>query len=452
MMCDDHEITDDWYLNLQWCNNVLGSPLGHRVLLNGLIAFALFQAWGNTPDQFMDGNPGALLLQQVVQWRPEKELNLLPPTQAEIGKELARVLCLPGHQPNDDAIKQLRKERGFHNLHKAGQTLDFHFAVDGPQYKVLVLDTRNWRAFPSSIVDEGAINGEDDNIEDGITSAALLNKTGIEAQIRKQRAATGAGKEIIFVVSPAPVMAVEYVFRTRRMLQLLPNWLSWWGEEGNDYEDWETIDEVVRELLANLADFGKIEDERWQTHIAFLSGDIHFGYTTRVRYERIAYPNGDGRQADVIFTQLNASAFHNESTTTTLVQWVGSQPGFGQPTPLAAEYYGAHKMRRVTQHIVATPVDPAASDPQSPPPADNAKAAMGQTYALAEKQRPAIPEEDEVDPIDQVVGINNFGEVTFSTAGNQRTLVHTLHWTQSKSAYHVPLTIESIESYSSLWG
>ncbi len=33
-ICDDHDVTDDWYLDGAWCQCVL--------------VYALFQAWGNT--------------------------------------------------------------------------------------------------------------------------------------------------------------------------------------------------------------------------------------------------------------------------------------------------------------------------------------------------------------------------------------------------------------------
>ena len=54
MICDDHEITDDWYFNLAWCERVLQKPLGRAIIRNGLSAYAVFQAWGNTPEQFAE--------------------------------------------------------------------------------------------------------------------------------------------------------------------------------------------------------------------------------------------------------------------------------------------------------------------------------------------------------------------------------------------------------------
>jgi hypothetical protein len=57
MICDDHDVSDDWYLNRAWCTNVLGKPLGRRVVQNSLLAYAVFQAWENTPEQFQEGQP-----------------------------------------------------------------------------------------------------------------------------------------------------------------------------------------------------------------------------------------------------------------------------------------------------------------------------------------------------------------------------------------------------------
>ncbi|HKV59106.1 MAG TPA: hypothetical protein VJO32_12525, partial [Ktedonobacteraceae bacterium] len=70
-ICDDHEITDDWYLDGAWCQQVLASALGQRIIHNGLLAYALFQAWGNTPDQFA-GERGTDFLNAVDTWRGEE--------------------------------------------------------------------------------------------------------------------------------------------------------------------------------------------------------------------------------------------------------------------------------------------------------------------------------------------------------------------------------------------
>jgi hypothetical protein len=72
MIFDDHEITDDWYLNMAWCDRVLTKPLGRRVLQNGMLAYAVFQGWGNTPEQFEEGKPGDALLKAAAAWSASK--------------------------------------------------------------------------------------------------------------------------------------------------------------------------------------------------------------------------------------------------------------------------------------------------------------------------------------------------------------------------------------------
>jgi hypothetical protein len=52
MIFDDHEITDDWYLNKEWTERVLNSECGRQIITNGLVAYWAFQGWGNDPDKF----------------------------------------------------------------------------------------------------------------------------------------------------------------------------------------------------------------------------------------------------------------------------------------------------------------------------------------------------------------------------------------------------------------
>src|SRR5208282_2045021 len=52
MILDDHDVTDDWNMTIKFCNAVYGSDLGRRVVQNALVAYALCQLWGNTPEQF----------------------------------------------------------------------------------------------------------------------------------------------------------------------------------------------------------------------------------------------------------------------------------------------------------------------------------------------------------------------------------------------------------------
>lgn len=52
MTADDHDVTDDWYINPDWRKTALGIKRGRRVISNALAAYWAFQAWGNDPDAF----------------------------------------------------------------------------------------------------------------------------------------------------------------------------------------------------------------------------------------------------------------------------------------------------------------------------------------------------------------------------------------------------------------
>jgi hypothetical protein len=51
MQFDDHEITDDWFLDREWVTNSATKPQLKRIVQNGLGAYAVFQAWGNRPSE-----------------------------------------------------------------------------------------------------------------------------------------------------------------------------------------------------------------------------------------------------------------------------------------------------------------------------------------------------------------------------------------------------------------
>jgi hypothetical protein len=52
MICDDHEITDDWNITKEWFEGVKASKCGRQIVANGLAAYWAFQAWGNNPNLY----------------------------------------------------------------------------------------------------------------------------------------------------------------------------------------------------------------------------------------------------------------------------------------------------------------------------------------------------------------------------------------------------------------
>ena len=79
MMCDDHDVTDDWYLDGAWCQHVLDNPLGRQIVRNALLAYALFQAWG-TPQSNSKHRTEKHCSKQLMPGVEMKPMHLRPPS------------------------------------------------------------------------------------------------------------------------------------------------------------------------------------------------------------------------------------------------------------------------------------------------------------------------------------------------------------------------------------
>lgn len=229
MICDDHEITDDWYLDGAWCQHVLQSPLGYRVVRNGLLAYALFQAWGNTPEQFALTN-GSELLDAIDAW---------------YGAEA-------------DAHVQLVEERigmpapfnGTGELQRAERALHWHYTYAGPDYQILVMDTRNARLYRAP------------DYFPGLLSPHAM-QTQLLAPSREEKAVT-------IIISASPVLGVDFV-------ESVQFWSRWRVRDNYAYdrEAWALEWGTFQHLLKTVSRFKRI---------VFLSGDVHYAFGSSLEY------------------------------------------------------------------------------------------------------------------------------------------------------------------------
>ena len=171
MIFDDHEITDDWYISDRWRERVIDAPFGRAVLRNGILAYAVFQAWGNDPARFRhDGQ-----LPPNAEMDPnEKLLDALTEFVNGIGAQAAATL------DKVDALIGLDKP-------VTNPKVTFHFDVPGPKFTVRVLDTRTRRTYKAK----------------GNTPPRLLGDS-MDAQV--PAGPFGDGRELLVVVSAAPVL------------------------------------------------------------------------------------------------------------------------------------------------------------------------------------------------------------------------------------------------------
>jgi hypothetical protein len=277
MIFDDHEITDDWYLNVTWCDRVLSKPLGRRVIQNGLAAYAIYQAWGNTPDYFEDGKPGAALLQAVAEWTVAGGQN----TQSE--QKITRLLNIPF--PED--IRHSNPRQVPHPC----DSLRWHYTVRGPGYEVLVLDTRTWRAFP----------GQDFDFP------ALLSEEGCREQISS--VVHSQDTQVTLVISPTPVIGVPLLESIQKAAKACAQKLgstAW----GFDPEAWSLEPTAWERLLSALA--SRISPPK-QGRVIILSGDVHYSFAARLQYAATRpFQQLENSNTELIVVQFTSSSLKNE--------------------------------------------------------------------------------------------------------------------------------------------
>jgi hypothetical protein len=326
-ICDDHDISDDWYLNREWCNRVLGKPLGRRTVQNGLLAYAVFQAWGNTPDQFMAGQSGEKLLQAAQNWSASggqdkfasEEISKyvgIPPLDAKTGlpklKLDGEVLILDGD--NSDGTSALH----------------WHYTVRSFKHEVIVLDTRTWRGYPQGqdkVMEppmllcptafyqqiqqplERSPSPPIPAISSALGATSLTTQTPLRP--RDKGKYQDSGIEATLVIVPTNLVSLSIIDVVQRLH------LSQGKVFGSDVGDsWNFHEEAFTTLLAQLF--------KRRDRIVILSGDIHYSCAVRLNYWSRRHfgdtkldPNAPEKPK--VLAQLTASAFKNEEWKTNVV-------------------------------------------------------------------------------------------------------------------------------------
>lgn len=271
MIFDDHEITDDWYINQEWLDNVFGAVsgnnLGTRIIQNGLIAYTVFQGWGNNPLAF--GLTPTDLLPSIETWRGAEDAD---------SQRIRAYLGLPS--PNTSLTK-----------------IDFYYYVNFDQYQVIVLDTRTERDFYTSSAKKSWFPG-------------LLTDTAMTNQIDFQAGQKMPGTKFTLLVSPAPVIGhpfmedvVQPIYAGYYVISNLLDRSDKSGVEEADAEAWLFRRATFEKLLDKLSQLEKV---------IILSGDVHYAFTASVEY----WNQRTSPEKQAVFVQMTASSIKNEDKKT----------------------------------------------------------------------------------------------------------------------------------------
>jgi hypothetical protein len=262
MIFDDHEITDDWYLHRRWMLDARASPAGRRIIRNGLLAYAIFQAWGNDPSYFRT-DPPRQLLSAVAMVPPAAD----PPISANPDAcDIALDLQPTGPLPDGST-----------------QRVYWGWGVDGPGHQVIALDTRTRRNFPARPEKANA----------GLMSSGALNELTTSVP---------AGDIVTILLSPAPVFGNPIIELLQQGQIEADVKAGKKGEELSDDEAWFANRVTFEEFLKRILRFKRV---------VILSGDVHYAFSNHVSYFLDGTTPAVGR-----FVNFCASSLKNENEQT----------------------------------------------------------------------------------------------------------------------------------------
>ncbi|HEY9696435.1 MAG TPA: PhoD-like phosphatase [Trichocoleus sp.] len=292
MIFDDHDLTDDWCLNQAWCLRVFSKPLGRRTMQNGLLAYALFQGWGNTPGQFEAGRSGEKMLQAAAQW------SISGGTDAQAWETLSHCLGFPLAEPYS-GLPQFTSDGETLVLKRHPQALHWHYTIRSSCHEVIVLDTRTWRGYPpdqAPIAPPMLLSPDtfDRQIAASLEQTDRLNQTG-QSQI-----------QVTFIVAPTNLLHLGMIDYIQH--QSLRRGKIFHHDVG---DAWNLHQGAFGRFLTTVF-------ERRQ-QVIVLSGDIHYGCAAKMRYWVRSTSNLINNAQPQVLIQLTSSAINNAEWKTQLV-------------------------------------------------------------------------------------------------------------------------------------
>lgn len=295
MMFDDHEVTDDWNLFQVWVHDVQASPLGRACVRNGLLSYALFQAWGNDPLYFAGREPS---LPEVTPTPGTTMLERAKQLYFDTGGE---PLEGPREAPSNhlDFLFNLRNDTAT----PFSERVRWHFRVGGPGYEVLSLDGRTFRGFKGP-----------QTAPELMTLPAIRDQIPADPSYSHGTPPTGEG--ITFIIAGMPVLGFPpVVYLLQPMINIIDDLKSppdppfarakadyFVGIYAHEPEPWSFNEDIWEALLARLAPYERV---------IFLSGETHYSVSVLLDYWR--YPEDGTAPIASRFLQFTSSAAKNFS-------------------------------------------------------------------------------------------------------------------------------------------
>jgi hypothetical protein len=242
MLLDDHEVTDDWNLNWKWLDGVYGNASGRRIIANAMLAFNLFQHWGNVPERY--ATPGttenAILTAAVFPGPSSEAAQLALETQMGLPPEVPPEPPAPDDLPPKPLPPVLRDRA-------APGAIAYDFVVGPPEgypVRIVFLDERTVREY--------------------FAPDSPAARIAMEALPLMVPAPTQPAPPATIVVAPSPLFGTHLI---EHVLQPAAGIVAA-GAQYTDFESWSQNPGNHQELLRRLSKIGPV---------VVFSGDVHYG-------------------------------------------------------------------------------------------------------------------------------------------------------------------------------
>ena len=280
MIFDDHDVTDDWFITREWSQvALLKGTTSRRYILNALLAYAVFQDWGNNIQRYTSGNGAKILDHLNLRNRNNYLSNVhlrTNPHATDLESIVLPVLIDDRKNPKEPSSYLVNKIR-------------WDYRIDYNSFSLFVLNTRTERQY----------------FEKEKPLANLIRNIRPEGQYSSEKLAV--------IVSPVPIFGnVPFEIGQEKMQKGTTDVVTAVvfratdnvGMFERDQEAWSFSGRGFGKLLHFLSIFKKV---------LILSGDVHHSFTAQVKLWR---QSGADRYQLTKIVQSTSSALKNSTEKT----------------------------------------------------------------------------------------------------------------------------------------
>ncbi|HEY4358991.1 MAG TPA: hypothetical protein VGN16_24810 [Acidobacteriaceae bacterium] len=293
MICDDHEVTDDWNMTRDnFCKGVYGHDIGLRIVQNALCAYSLCQHWGNAPEQF---DPATTSGGELLKLLDKGNSTTYDQYSTNASSPSIRSLV---NVHTYQEIMQQNPPACFHDP----VSLDFHYTIEGAGHQVVVTDTRTFRTY------NNGGSGAPDLLPPAQFTAQITSTPSLRTSNNVDR--------VLLVVLTTNAPPTEFLRAFTRH-----DWLSNHKDRYPDiYESWEMLTPAYDRLLKAIS--SKLPAANNVQHYGpavILSGDVHSSFASRLVYEAATRYEDDPlhpQPTTAVIAQIVASSFRKQTDRT----------------------------------------------------------------------------------------------------------------------------------------